>query len=154
MINGKNIRFDYAQHVMQGKNYLRQELSKLDKVILTTGGDTANKRIDWDVDKTHSNDAICITDLVVDSNSCNIKDWVIKPMRRKSKANIEECLGFKHRDLIKYTKKNGECYVGYITALYLEKKQCNITTIENKILKRYGIKSCKLLWRFNKIYWF
>lgn len=156
MINGKNIRFDYAQHAMQGKNYLRNELSKLGKLILTTGGDTANKRIDWNIEKSHSNDAICITDLEVNSNECNIKDWIIKPMRRKmSKFNKhDECLGFKHRDLIKYTKKNGESYIGYITALYPEKKQCNITTKEGKILKRYGIKSCKLLWRFNKIYWF
>ncbi|WP_291579247.1 RNA-guided endonuclease IscB [Clostridium sp. UBA6640] len=153
-IDGKNIRFDYAQHVMQGKTYLRQELSKLGELLLTTGGDTANKRIDWNIYKTHSNDAICTTDLVVNMNECNIKDWIIKPMRRKSKANIAELNGFKHRDLIKYTKKNGEYYIGYITALYPNKNQCNITTMENKILKRYGIKSCKLLWRFNKIYWF
>lgn len=153
-IDGKNIRFDYAQHVMQGKTYLRQELSKLGELLLTTGGDTANKRIDWNIHKTHSNDAICITDLVVNMKECNIKDWIIKPMRRKSKANIAELNGFKHRDLIKYTKKNGEYYIGYITALYPNKNQCNITTMENKILKRYGIKSCKLLWRFNKIYWF
>ena len=154
MINSKNIRFDYAQHVMQGKSWLRNELFKLGNLILTTGGDTANKRIDWNIEKTHSNDALVITDLIVSENNCNIKDWIIKPMRRKSKAQTNECLGFKHRDLVKYTKKNGESYVGYITALYPEKKQCNITTIENKILKRYGIKSCKLLWRFNKIYCF
>ena len=35
MINGKNIRFDYAQHVMQGKTWLRLELSKLGKLVLT-----------------------------------------------------------------------------------------------------------------------
>ena len=154
MINGRNIRFDYAQHVMQGKTWLRNILSKLGKVVLTTGGDTANKRIDWNIKKSHSNDAIVITSLVINTNNCSIKDWIIKPMRRKSKANTEECLGFKHRDLIKYTKKNGENYVGYITALYPQKEQCNITTIENKVLKRYGIKSCNLLGRFNKIYWF
>ncbi|APM39137.1 RNA-guided endonuclease IscB [Clostridium kluyveri] len=154
MIKGKNIRFDYAQHVMQGKTYLRKELSKLAKLILTTGGDTANKRIDWNIEKNHSNDALVITDLKINSDDCNIKNWAIKLMRRKSKANIENLQGFKHRDLIKYTKKNGENYIGYITALYPKKKQCNITTIEERILKRYGIKSCKLLWRFNKIYWF
>ena len=154
MINGNNIRFDYAQHVMQGKNYLRSELNKLGKLILTTGGDTANKRIDWEVDKSHSNDAIVITDLMIHKKDYNIKDRVIKPMRRKSKSKVEEVCGFKHRDLIKYTKKNGESYIGYITALYPEKKQCNITTLDEQILKRYGIKSLKLIWRFNKIYWF
>lgn len=154
MINGKNIRFDYAQHVMQGKTYLRTELSKLGKLVLTTGGDTANKRIDWGIDKSHSNDAIVITDLFVNQNACNIKNWTIKPMRSQSKAIIDELQGFKHRDLIKYTKRNGGSYIGYITALYQNKNQCNITTTEGKILKRYGIKSCKLIWRFNKIYWF
>lgn len=154
MINGDSVRFDYAQHVMQGKTWFRNELSKLGKVILTTGGNTANKRIDWNVDKTHSNDAIVITDLIVNNNDCNIKDWTIKPMRRKYKANSQELNGFKHRDLIKYTKKNGENYIGYITGIYSEKKQCNITTTDGQILKRYGIKSCKLLCRFNKIYWF
>lgn len=154
MINGKTIRFDYAEHVMQGKSWLRNELSKLGEVILTTGADTVNKRIDWDVNKTHSNDAIVITDLEVNSILCDIKDWVIRPMRRKSKSITEECCGFKHRDLIRYTKKNGERYIGYITTLYPDKKQCNITTIDGKILKRYGIKSLKLIWRFNKIYCF
>jgi len=128
MINGENIRFDYAQHVMQGKTYLRNELSKLGKLVLTTGGDTANKRIDWNIDKSHSNDAIVINDLTVSNKDCCIKDWMIKPMRRKSKANVEGVNGFKHRDLIKYTKKNGDSYIGYITAMYPEKKQCNITT--------------------------
>lgn len=154
MIHGNNIRFDYAQHVMIGKNYLRNELSKLGKLILTTGGNTANKRIDWDIEKSHSNDSIVIIDLKINQNDCNIKDWVIKPMRRQSKANIKELQGFKHRDLIKYTKRNGTNYTGYITALYPKKNQCNITTLEGKILKRYGIKSCKLIWRFNKIYYF
>jgi len=74
-------------------------------------------------------------------------------MRRKSKARHNEVEGFKHRDLVKYKKKNGEIYVGWITALYPEKKQCNITTLDGKILKRYGLKSLKLIWRFEKIYW-
>jgi hypothetical protein len=152
MINGKNIRLDYAQHVMQGKTYLRKELSKLGKLILTTGGDTANKRIDWSIKKSHSNDAIVICGLEISIGSCNIKEWIIKPMRKKSKANIEQVNGYKHRDLVRYIKKNGESYKGYITALYLDKKQCNITTTEGKILKRYGVKSLKLIWRFNKIY--
>lgn len=155
IIRGKNKRFDYAQHVMQGKNYLRNELTKLDKLILTNGGDTANKRIDWNVVKSHSNDAIVITGLFVRPEQCNIKEWQIKPMRKKygkDKKN-DKIEGFKHRDLIKYTKKNGNSYIGYITAMYPKKKQINITTLDGQILKRYGINRCRLIWRFNKIYW-
>ncbi|PRR76906.1 hypothetical protein CLLI_26980 [Clostridium liquoris] len=39
IIDGKNVRFDYAQHITQGKTYLRQGLSKLCRLILTTGGE-------------------------------------------------------------------------------------------------------------------
>ncbi|HQD92944.1 MAG TPA: RNA-guided endonuclease IscB [Bacilli bacterium] len=151
MIKGKNINFSDAQHVMQGKTYLRQELNNIAPLSLTIGSETVNKRIDWDIEKSHSNDAIVITGLKPDN--CDIKEWAIRPMRRKSKAKHSEVKGFKHRDLVKYTKKNGETYVGWITALYPEKKQCNITTLDGQILKRYGIKSLKLLWRFHKIYW-
>lgn len=103
MIESKPIRLDYAQHVMQGKNYLRSEISKLGTLVLTTGGDTANKRMDWNIEKSHSNDAICITDLKPDTT--DVKEWTIKPMRRKSKAKTDNVLGIKHRDLVSYTFK-------------------------------------------------
>lgn len=77
-------------------------------------------------------------------------------MRRKlNKFNKhDELEGFKHRDFVKYTKKDGSSYLGYITALYPQKKQCNMTTLDGKVLKRYGIKSLQLMWRFNKIAWY
>jgi len=153
-INGKNIRFDYATHVMQGKNYLRQELGKIVELELTNGGETANKRIDWGIEKSHSNDAIVICGKWCNKKEYKIKEWLIRPMRRQSKNKVKELNGFKHRDLIKYVKKNGESYIGYITAMYLINKEVNIVTMNKKTLKRYGINRCKLIWRFNKIYWF
>jgi len=150
-IKGKNIRFDYAQHVMQGKNYLRRELSKIAELELTTGSETANRRIDWGVEKSHSSDAIVITGLK--PNNCEIKDWFIKPMRRQSKAIYKEVKGFKHRDLIKYIKKNGESYIGYIISFQPKRKTLSFVTLRNKIMKNYSINRSKLLWRFNKIYW-
>ena len=63
MIDGKNIGFDYAQHVMQGKNYLRTKLSELGSFALTTGGETANRRINFGVEKSHANDALVIAGL-------------------------------------------------------------------------------------------
>lgn len=153
MINGKNIGFDYAQHVMQGKTWLRNELQKLGKLVLTNGGDTANKRIDWNIDKTHSNDAICITDLEVNERLCNIKDWIIKPMRRQSKSKTDNVLGIKHRDIVEYTYKNGERHNGYITALYPSLNALNFQS-KTKHCKKVNAKKCKLLYKFNKIYWF
>jgi len=150
MINGKNIRFDYAMHVMQGKAYLREQLQLITSLELTIGSETANRRIDWDIEKSHSNDAIVITGLK--PNTYNIKDWVIKPMRRQSKAKTDNVLGIKHRDLVSYTFKNGEKHVGYVTALYPELNALNLQS-PTKHCKKVNAKKCKLLWKYNKIYW-
>lgn len=151
-IGGKTIHFQDAMHVMQGKTHLQNELQKVAPLTLISGGDTANKRIDWFIEKSHSNDAIVISLLKVSPKQCQIKDWLIKPMRRRSKKKVEEVEGFQHRDFVRYTKKNGETYEGYITALYPKKKQANLTTTEGKVLKRYGVNRMKLLWRFHHFY--
>ena len=152
LINGKNTRYDYAQHVMQGKKYLRLELEKITVLNLTSGGDTANKRIDWNIEKTHSNDAICITNLEVQETQCDIKDWIIKPMRKKSKAKKDNVLGIKHRDIVSYTFKSGEKHTGYVTALYPEQSALNLQS-KTKHCKKVNAKKCKLVYKFNKIYW-
>ena len=149
-IQGKNIRFDYAQHVMQGKTYLRSELNDIAPLSLIIGSETANKRIDWDIKKSHSNDAIVIAGLK--PNTCDIKDWAIKPMRRKSKAKTDNVLGIRHRDLVSYTFKNGEKHTGYVTALYPELDALNFQS-PTKHCKKVNAKKCDLLWKYNKIYW-
>lgn len=153
LINGRNVKTRFAQHVMQGKTYLYNELKVKGQLDLTDGGATSNKRIDWGIDKTHSNDAVVICGLNVTQNDVNIKDWTIKPMRRQLKGNIEELNGFKNRDVVRYTKKDGSYYDGYITALYPKKNQFNLTDFNGKTYKRYGLKNASLLWRFNKIYY-
>ena len=141
---------NYASYVMIGKQYLRNELSGMCELNLTTGGDTANKRIDWDIEKSHSNDAVCITGLKPDT--CYIKDWIIKPMRRQNKAKTDDVLGIKHRDLVSYTYKNGETCTGYATGLYPELNALNFQSPTTHC-KKVNAKKCKLLWRYNKIYW-
>ena len=145
-----NKNLNYASHVMIGKNWLREQLSNLGELYLTNGGDTANKRIDWNIEKTHSNDAICITELKPDTT--DIKDWIIKAMRRQSKAKTDNVLGIKHRDLVEYKYKNGEIYRGYVTALYPEIKALNFQS-PTKHCKKVNARKCKLLWKYNKIYW-
>ena len=145
-----NKNLNYAQHVMIGKTWLREQLSVIGLLYLTSGGDTANKRIDWNIVKSHSNDAICITDLQPDS--CDVKEWTIKPMRRQSKAKTDSVLGIKHRDLVEYTFKNGETHKGYVTALYPELNALNFQS-HTKHCKKVNARKCKLLWKYNKIYW-
>lgn len=142
---------NYASHVMIGKMWLRSQLSEFGVLHLTNGGYTANKRIDWDIEKSHSNDAICITDLKPDTT--DIKEWTIKPMRRQSKAKTDNVLGIRHRDLVEYTFKNGETHRGYVTALYPKLNALNFQS-PTKHCKKVNAKKCKLLWKYSKIYWF
>lgn len=149
LIKGKNIRFDYAQHVMQGKTYLRNNLRDIAEVILTTGGDTANKRINLNIEKSHSNDAV----VIAGGNETELYDWFIKPLRKKSKSNGYIINGFRCRDVVKYTKKNGESYKGYITSLDPKRNTCNITTFNGMQLIRYGIKRLILIDRPKNVIW-
>ena len=145
-----NKNLNYASHVMIGKKWLREQLSLLGELHLTNGGDTANKRNDWGIEKSHSNDAVCITDLK--PGTVDLKEWTIKPMRRQSKANTDNVLGIKHRDLVEYTYKNGETHRGYVTALYPIQNALNFQS-PTKHCKKVNAKKCRLLWKFNKIYW-
>ena len=146
-----NKSLNYASHVMIGKKWLRCQLLKLGVLHLANGGDTANKRIDWDIEKSHSDDAICITDLKPDTT--DIKEWTIKPMRRQSKAKTDNVLGIRHKDLVEYTFKNGETHRGYVTALYPKLNALNFQS-STKHCKKVNAKKCKLLWKYSKIYWF
>ena len=151
MLNSSyNRNLNYVSHVMIGKKWLREQLSELGVLYLTNGGDTANKRMDWGIEKSHSNDAICITDL----QPCTtyIKEWVIKPMRRQSKAKTNSVLGIRHRDLVEYTFKNGETHKGYVTALYPEFSALNFQS-STKHCKKVNAKKCRFLWKYSKIYW-
>ena len=151
LLNSSDNKYlNYAQHVMIGKKWLREQLSSLGILHLTNGEDTANKRIDWNIEKFHSNDAICITNLQPDT--CDVKEWTIKPMRRQSKAKADNVLGIKHRDLVEYTFKSGETHRGYVTALYPKQNAINFQS-PTKHCKKVSAKKCRLLWKFNKIYW-
>ena len=151
MINGSdNKNLSHAEHVMIGKYWLRNKLAKLGELYLTNGGDTANKRIDWNINKSHSNDAICITDLFPDT--WDVIEYEIKPIRKKSERKTDNVLGIRHRDLVEYTYKNGETFNGYVTALYPSLNALNFQSKE-KHCNKVNAKKCKLLWRFDKIYW-
>jgi len=150
IINGKNIRFDHAQHVMQGKTYLREQLSSIAPIELTVGSETANKRIDWDIEKSHSNDAIVISGLKPDT--CDIKDWFIKPKRRKSMVEQDSKTRFNHGDIIKYINRKNEIIVGKITAMRKSNGHCKIVDFKGNVFGPMSPKSLKLVWRFNKIY--
>lgn len=86
-------------------------------------------------------------------DTIDIKEWTIKPIRKKSKAKTDNVLGIKHRDYVEYTYRNGETYRGYVTALYPDLCVLNFQS-SIKSCNKVNAKKCKLLWKFNSIYWF
>lgn len=141
---------NYAMHVMLGKQWLRTELAKLGPLHLTTGGDTANRRMDLGIGKSHANDAICVTGSAPDTTA--VKEYAVKPMRRQSKAKTDSVLGIRHRDLVEYTYRNGETHRGYVTALYPTLGALNFQS-PTKHCKKVNARKCRLIWHFDKIYW-
>lgn len=73
-------------------------------------------------------------------------------MRRQSKAKNDNVLGIKHRDLVSYTYKNGKLYIGYVTALYPKLNALNFQS-PTKHCKKVNARKCRVLWKYNKIYW-
>lgn len=73
-------------------------------------------------------------------------------MRRKLKAKTDNVLGIKHRDLVSYTFRNGEKHIGYVTALYPELNALNFQS-PTKHCKKVNVQKCKLLWKYDKLYW-
>ena len=115
-IDGKQVGLRYAMHVMQGKTYLYKELEKIiNEVLKTDGGTTANKRIDWEIEKSHSNDGVVITGLKPESTE--LYEYTIKPLRKKRKCKIDKELEIVQGDRVYYTpkyRKKIECYVNAI----------------------------------------
>ena len=54
--------------------------------------------------------------------------------------------------LVSYTYKNGEIHTGYVTALYPELNALNFQS-PTKHCKKVNARKCRLLWKYNKIYW-
>jgi len=149
IIEGRELDLKPAMHVMQGKSYLRSELKKIANLEITDGGTTANKRIDYGISKSHTDDAICITGLLP-VDTVDVKEVTIKPIRTKKKNRIEELEGFQHRDIIRYTKRDGTKYEGYITALRIKNnkynsKVCNFRSFSEKTYRGYGFRNLTLI---------
>lgn len=107
---------------MLGKNYLYQQLRQFiggdSYVYLTTGGDTANSRLDWNIEKSHSNDAACITDVRCLPENLKTYVYTIKPQRKKKKTKQNTSnLAIKHRDLVWYTPRGRVPIKCYVTAI-------------------------------------
>jgi len=144
LIAGKNPNTKDAQHVMQGKHWLREQLSVIAPVSTTDGGTTANLRIDNDIPKSHANDAIVITGMI--PKVIPLKDWQIKPKRKKRKMlNATPVCGLRHGDYVTYTDTKQTKWFGYVTAMYHDKQQVNVLC-KTKHLKRANAKKCTLVY--------
>lgn len=149
---GGNVNIRDSSHVMQGKTYLRDELEKIAPIRITYGTETYRKRGLYGIEKTHSNDAIVIAGL--QKNKTNIRDWVIRPLRKKNNGKNESFNGIKHRDLVKFESKRTDTkFIGWVTAIHKGGKRCNVTSVSGKKYKKYSLNSMELVFRFKGVQW-
>ena len=158
-IDRKLVNTAMAQHVMIGKNYLREQLALLGELHLTFGGTTANKRNAWNIEKSHSNDAICIACEELPPDTLYVKEYIIKPARHKKKADTTS-MGLQLGDYVELTIRSNKLkktikVKGYITAFVKcqvgknkgKLKNVNITADDGTIYKRYSLSKCRLIER-------
>ena len=125
----EEVRFNHAKHkwgkqfslVEQGKNYLRKQIMGLGlSYKITFGYETKKKRLELELSKKHSNDAIS---MVCDEKpSINSLEWIIKPRRVRIWANnpTKTCVeknGFRHNDIVKAKHRTKGIVIGSIISL-------------------------------------
>ena len=149
---GRNVPLKPAMHVMQGKTYLYGKFKELvgdDNVHLCTGGDTANLRLDWDIEKTHTNDAVCITGVRCLPNNLKTYVYTIKPQRKKVQTTQDTSgLAIKHRDLVWYKPRGREPVKCYVTAIIETGRCVGKYKLKSLYGERFGpidIKSLRLI---------
>lgn len=92
----------------------------------------------------------------VEDKDLDIEEYIVKPIRRKSKGKVSNVCGFKYRDFVSFTNTKKEKHRGYINALYPSKGtygSVKFTSIINSKRITSSVKKTTLLWRFTNIYW-
>ena len=153
MLEQKNTGYNkHMIHVMAGKYYLHEGLKQISKLTITDGIETYRRRKLWEIDKTHSNDAIVIIGLEP-SKGLDIEEYIITPQRRKRENTYNNILNFKHRDMVKYSPKNKKPYIGYVIGIRKKRKSLQVRVDKSTRLDGISVNYCKLLWRFTNIIW-
>jgi len=135
----EEVKFNHAKYrygkffslVEQGKNYLRKQILNLGLLYKPTFGyKTKERRLNLELSKKHSNDAIamcCNKQPIISS-----LEWIIKPRRTRVWRNnptktCTEKNGFRHYDIVRAAHRNKGIVIGSIRSL-----KANAITLRTK----------------------
>ena len=135
-INGANPRLDYAQHVMQGKTWLRERISEVANVTLKSFGLAVNVRRDWGVPNLPDNNALALTELK--PVKTEVHSWLVKPLRKKRKVKIDKSLSIVQGDRVFYSPRNENRTLCYVTAILQTGCHAGKYKLQSYNGKRYG----------------
>jgi len=145
----EEVKFNHYKHrfgkffslVEIGKTYLKEQILKLGLIYDSIYGYmTKGWRINLDLSKTHSNDAVAMVNRDI-KPIINSFEWIIKPRRTKiwESHPFRTCFeknGFRHYDIVKAERKN-KFYMGSI--LSLKAKAISIRTkFDNNFVVYYS----------------
>jgi len=130
--------FTYPAWLQQGKTYIKEQLKLIAPLEIKYGWQTADKRKWLGIDKSHINDALALA-----VKTHNFKDKIhgfqIVARRRRQDMHSrkhKEYAGFKHWDIIKYVRRDGNSFLGTVRSFVPSKKvvKCRLAFSDN-----YGV---------------
>lgn len=121
-IQGKT--FVYPAWLQQGKVYIKEQLEHIAPLEIMYGWQTADKRKWLGLNKSHTNDAVA---LAVRGHSFEdrVCDFKIVARRRRQdmySRKYDGFAGFKHWDVVRYTRKTGEAFLGTVRSFVPSRK--------------------------------
>ena len=127
--------FAYPTWLQQGKSYIKNELGQMAPLEVRYGWQTTEKRRRLGLEKSHTNDA-----LVLALRERNFEDTVcryeiVARRRRQDMHNSKhgEYAGFRHWDIVRYTRRDGNSYLGTVRSFVPSRKvvKCRFSFSDN-----------------------
>ena len=118
--------FTYPAWLQKGKTYIKGELSLIAPLEVQYGWQTANKRTQFGLSKSHTDDAIALALRHYNfENSVGVFEIVARRRRHAHSRKHNGYAGFRHYDLIRWEKRNGEKHLGTVGSFCPSRKTAN-----------------------------
>ncbi|MBT9153315.1 MAG: CRISPR-associated endonuclease Cas9 [Firmicutes bacterium] len=130
--------FTYPAWLQQGKTYIKEQLERIAPLEIRYGWQTADRRKWLSLEKSHINDALALA-----VRTQNFEDGlqgfeIVARRRRQDMHNRKHdgFAGFKHWDIVRYTKRSGEAFLGTVRSFVPSHKvvKCRLSFNDN-----YGV---------------
>lgn len=134
----KGRTFTYPAWLQQGKTYIKEQLGNIASLEVRYGWQTADRRKWLGLEKSHCNDAIALATRTRNFDNGPWEFEIVARRRRQDMHNRKhsEFAGFRHWDIVRYTKRDGSSFIGTVRSLVPSRRvvRCRLPFDDN-----YGV---------------